>query len=274
MPHKRLDKQKVYFFTGKGGVGKSLLALSKALYLAENKGSTLYVELAGSQEPFEEEQLLKHKDISYYYLDPLEELKLLFEHYFKSKKVAHFFFENKIMKTLVGAAPGLKELAILGKLTSKNRDFGPSFDQSHIVVDGYSTGHFLNLLSVPIGLSEVIKKGPMGQQTKGITLAIKNNVETNYYVVVSADETPLNEGLELAKKIKELTGVSPKFIFNKYLDLKKPYSSYCQNKISNQKKMIKKMKDKDYKRANYTFLSSLLGRASELSRIWLSLIHI
>ena len=61
------------------------------------------------------------------------------------------------MRSFVRAAPGLKELAILGKLTSGIRKWGPKFEYENVVVDAYSSGHFLALLNAPKGLGELIE---------------------------------------------------------------------------------------------------------------------
>lgn len=217
-------KQDLHMFTGKGGVGKSVVALAYAQSLAEKGEDTLLVELG---------------DISYYgallnlsvKYQPLALKNGLFLAKFsgfdclreyvaylvKVPRLADLFFDNKVMSAFVDAAPGLKELAILGKLTSGIRNWGPEFKYRHIVVDAHSSGHFMALLKAPMGLANVIDMGPMGEQSRNIFAALKNPQNVHYHIVSLPEEMPVTESLELGQEIKDLTGQTANYYLNKYI---------------------------------------------------------
>jgi anion-transporting ArsA/GET3 family ATPase len=218
-----IDKaQKIYIVTGKGGVGKSTVAAALAQKLAAAGSKTILVEL-GEQSYFEHIYKIR-PDYS-----PIEVKKNLFlsiwsgerclheyvQHLVKVKKIAELFFENKIMKTFLRAAPALKELAILGKATSGVRHWGPRFEYDSIIIDAYSSGHLLALLSAPIGMAEIIDRGPMGEQSKNIIEVLRNKKIVEYWIVTLPEELPVTEAIELKKSLINLVGVVPKIICNK-----------------------------------------------------------
>jgi len=128
------------------------------------------------------------------------------------------FFDNKVMRALVQAAPALKELAILGKVTSGVRSIGPAMPYDDLVIDGYATGHFRALWRAPVGLAEAIPFGPMGEQSRSIISVLKNPEKVRFYVVAVPEELPVAEGLELARDIQAEMEQKPYLVLNRWLE--------------------------------------------------------
>lgn len=218
--------QKIIFVTGKGGVGKSSYAAVLAQKYAIQGQKTLLVEL-GDQSFYKEFfslekveysplQLSHNLDIALWSgKDCLKEYAL---YLLKSEMLYKLFFENKISRSLIQIAPGLSELAMLGKITAGPRKHGPTTSHEVIVVDSYSTGHFLALLKAPKGLSEIIRFGPMGEQSRSIFNSLLNPEICQYHIVTLAEELPYLEGMELYEEIEKLTKMKPKLIFNRVID--------------------------------------------------------
>lgn len=216
--------------TGKGGVGKTLISAALAQELSNQGFKTLLVELdekSTFQTIFEKKL---SKSVGYeptavsknFYLSAWSGegcLKEYLGHLIKIKSLVHLFFENKIMKAFVRAAPALKELALLGKITSGVRHWGPELPFDRIVVDAYSTGHFLSLLKAPIGMSELISTGPMGEQSKNMIQVMKSKESVTYIVVTLLEDTPISESLELLEELKKWTGQEAHIVANKYFSL-------------------------------------------------------
>jgi anion-transporting ArsA/GET3 family ATPase len=139
------------------------------------------------------------------------------QHLVKVERLARLFFENKIMKTFLRAAPALKEISILGKLTSALRNVGPKFEYDRIVLDAYSTGHFLALIKSPLGLSELIEQGPMGEQTRDINTILCDPQLVRPIIVSLPEELPARESVELHREIKSLLGTNAPIICNRFL---------------------------------------------------------
>src|SRR5690606_10309063 len=85
-----------------------------------------------------------------------------------------------------------------------------------VVVDTFSSGHFLALLRAPFGFSEAVRFGPMGEQTRSIIDVLKSS-STHYHLVSLAEELPIQETLELSKDLRELLGVEPMVWMNRWI---------------------------------------------------------
>lgn len=217
------QKQEIIFVSGKGGVGKSAVAAVLARKQGEKGKKTLLVEL-GSQSFYRD--YLGLPEVTYDGVPWLpnvhvalwsgpECLKEYVRHLLKVEALFKVFFENPVTKALVQVAPALPEISILGKITSQPRKVGPALNYDTIVVDAFATGHFLALLKAPHGMSEAIRFGPIGDQSRSIEKIIKDPEHCKYYVVSFPEELPVQEGIELAREIQAIVGFQPTHVLNR-----------------------------------------------------------
>jgi anion-transporting ArsA/GET3 family ATPase len=215
----------IHLISGKGGVGKSSVAAALAWRLAAEGRRTLLVEL-GERSYFRyvfqndadihSVQITTHLGLARW--DGEACLREYLAYLLKIERVVKLFFDNKIMRALVQAAPALRELAVLGKVTSGARRVGPSLPYDELVVDGYATGHFRALWRAPVGLAEAIPFGPMGEQSRSIVRVLKDPALTRFYVVAIPEELPVVEGLELARDIQAEMEQRPRLVLNRWLE--------------------------------------------------------
>ena len=216
-----MSEQKLIFVTGKGGVGKSTVALSIAKKYSTNK-KVLLVEL-GVRSFFADSlkisvdykpvRIQNNLDVALW--SGSECLKEYAIYLLKIESLYNLFFENRISRALIDVAPALSELAILGKITSGVRNIGPSLNYDILVIDCYATGHMLALLRAPRGIAEAIKFGPMAEQTSTMLKTIKNSKICEFVIVTLPEELPAIEADELFHEIFEEVGVTPILICNK-----------------------------------------------------------
>jgi anion-transporting ArsA/GET3 family ATPase len=221
--------KKAHLITGKGGVGKSLFSAVLAHSISNQKLSVLLTELSEhsfykdylglSEITYKPQPLKPNLDICQW--SPEDCLKEYCIHLLKIESLYKLFFENPVSKSLIQIAPGLHELALLGKLTSSPRHHGPEMKQDQIVVDSYATGHFLSLLRAPAGLAEAVPFGPMGEQSKSIDACIRNPEFTEIHIVTIAEELPITEAIELFKQLKSEFKITAHIYLNKVSNLKK-----------------------------------------------------
>lgn len=216
-----LKKGKIHIFTGKGGVGKSMISIAFARALAAAGQNTLWLEF--SQTPtiknfspstlsFEAINIHPHLDVmSWNGEDCLQEFV---KHSVKLRLIYETFYRSKAITSLIKAAPALREIAFLGYLTSHLRNVEPSLKYDQVVVDAPSTGHFLACLKVPNALLDISRFGPMGFHCKGIMDVLSDPEKASIYSIFLPEPLVLLEHNYLQKELKDL-GLTSKAWMNK-----------------------------------------------------------
>jgi anion-transporting ArsA/GET3 family ATPase len=263
----------IIFVSGKGGVGKSVVAASLAHHLSQKGKKVLLVEL-GETSFFEkffqlgrEGKKVEYKPIeirpklSIAIWDFKACLKEYVSFYIKSEKLYDLFFGNQMMQKLIQAAPALKELALLGKATSGPRHVGPKIEFDHIIIDSYATGHHRALLKAPKGITQVVRKGPMGVHSENMMQVIQDPNLCEQIIVIKPEELPTVEGLELKDNLKKDLGLDSTIVCNQILEFplsekelrdearnstgsNKEFSEYFSKIYDEQKNCLKQIKDK------------------------------
>lgn len=217
--------EEIRFVTGKGGTGKSTVAAGIALAEARKGRKTLLVELGERsfykdffelpEVGYRPTPLAENLDVARW--SGVECLREYAKHLVKVETLTNLFFENSVSRSLIEIAPALTELAVLGKITSGPRKYGPSVPHEVLVVDAFATGHFLALLQAPRGMASAIRFGPMGEQSRSIDAAIRDPKICKYTVVALPEEMPLQETEELVRALRADFAVHPSIVLNKML---------------------------------------------------------
>ncbi len=214
----------IHFVTGKGGVGKSVFSAALALKRARTGTQTLLAELGDSSfyqdffsvpVDYQPRSLKPHLDVALW--SGAAALKEYAVHLVKIEKLYNLFFENSVMQTFLSVAPGLHELSLLGKATSGPRHVGPPMNAESLIIDSFSTGHFLALLRAPKGMAEAVSVGPMGEQSRGILKILRDPNITKFTVVTTSDTLATTESMELCKNLSAESGLRPHLVLNKCL---------------------------------------------------------
>lgn len=197
---------KVIFVTGKGGVGKSIVATAIAQAL---KGKVLLVE-ADTYSVFEGEskksdliQIKNRGDISTTNLGPQACLNATLGKYLPSKRIVRAITGNRVTRAFFDSAPSVNEFVLLDQIY----EFVESQDWDHVVVDLPATGHALTFLIVPQTLSKMMRgMGPIGKSAGGLHQAIMDKKLTSIVSVCLPEEMPVNETIDLHEALTEKLG--------------------------------------------------------------------
>lgn len=257
-------KQEIHFVTGKGGVGKSIIAASLALKKSREGRRVLLVEL-GDQSFYKDffdlptvgftpTQIKENLSVALWTGEAC--LREYAQYLIKVETLVKLFFENAVMKAFINVAPALPELAIMGKVTSGPRKYGPSLPFDCIVVDAFATGHFIALMEAPKGMAQAVQFGPMGEQSRNIDACIRDESLCSYHIVTLPEELPVREATELAQRLHKEFSLSPEIIMNKVIQTNIPaqslqevqneetdlskFAAYIEHQMAHQKEMLEK----------------------------------
>ena len=262
--HKRL-----ILLSGKGGVGKTTVAVLLALVAARQKKKALIVEMNSTERvaPFFGLKSIGHREIPLapyitgINLNPRD----CFEEYvlmqIRFKTLFNAFFNNRFVTYFLNAVPGLNELLMIGKIfylekQKDKRTAEPLYDL--IIVDGPATGHGVSAFEVPRIARDAIKVGPLRTQSDRILSLLTNVSKTAFSVVTLAEEMPVVEAEELIATVRKKLDLplGPIFI-----------NAVCQTDITKGEfdALIDKMPEKDDPLYPYFAYASLSCQRARLN---------
>ncbi len=187
--------------SGKGGVGKSIVAAALAEQHAQDGRRTLLVsyDQLGKVHPiyrrttgYEPANVRPNLDIS-----SLDAHLALIE-YVKRKMTFSFAYlpilENPAVVRFLDALPLFNELLVLGKLYDL---VGKDSPYESVVFDAPATGHCKILLNMPAVALETLIAGPIYDNARKIHELLTNPERAELQVVTLPEETPMREAREL-----------------------------------------------------------------------------
>ncbi len=148
---------------------------------------------------------------------------------------------NTVMQALIGAAPSLSEIAILGKLTAPMLNDWYKRDVDVVVVDAYATGQFMTLLRAPRGFAAIAANGSLHRQSRAITKILSNPEVCEYRLVTLAEEMPVTEACEMVASIHAETGIYPTIYCNRMLNIPEWHRSQNQVQESSFEDQMQRM---------------------------------
>jgi anion-transporting ArsA/GET3 family ATPase len=205
-----LDR-KLLFVTGKGGVGKSTIAAALALLAAEHGKRTLVCEFdaKGNLADFFETgpTAFQPREIQpnlfAMSMDTEESLKEYMTLQLKLPRMARIGPLARIFEFVATAAPGVKEILTVGKVTwevlQRHYDL--------VVVDASPTGHIVGQLEAPRAINDLVSVGMIRQQTEWLIEILQDPEKTGIVIVATPEEMPVNETIELSGRIEDETKV-------------------------------------------------------------------
>ncbi|HEY8543868.1 MAG TPA: ArsA-related P-loop ATPase [Acidimicrobiales bacterium] len=210
MPVDLLDRD-LLFVTGKGGVGKTTVAAGLALLAAQQGRRVLLCESdakGGIAKAFEAGDLaFEPREVVpglwAMAMDTEESLKEYLRLQLRVPLVARMGPLARTFDFVANAAPGVKEILVVGKLCWEVR--AGTWDL--LVVDAPATGHIVGQLGAPSAMRQLVNVGTVRDQTDWMLDILGDADRTGVVVVATPEEMPVNETIELADRLGKETDV-------------------------------------------------------------------
>jgi anion-transporting ArsA/GET3 family ATPase len=205
-----LFDRRLIFVTGKGGVGKSIVATALGILAARRGLRTIVAEVASQdriQRAFEHEgQRFREVQLAPGLFTISIDPQLAMEEYLRVKtgSVGQMLGSSRLFHAFAMATPGMRELLTMGKvweLAQLERRTRGAAPYDFVVVDAPATGHGVGILRTPKTFAEIALAGPIARQGSKIAATIADHEFTAIVAVATPEEMAVNETLALRQAL-------------------------------------------------------------------------
>jgi anion-transporting ArsA/GET3 family ATPase len=213
-----LDKR-LLFVTGKGGVGKSTVALALGLAAAERGKRTIVCEVGAAEHA---SKVFRRAEIGFHEvelaenlwtisIDPDDSMREYLLLQLRVRAMGDLLTRSRIFTYLAAATPGLKELVTIGKiweLAQLDRKVKKGRKYDTVIVDAPATGHGIGFLQTPRTFANIARVGPIHNQAKALDAYITDQSKTGAAIVAIPEEMAVNESALLERELVDEIGLS------------------------------------------------------------------
>lgn len=221
---------RVLIVAGKGGVGKTTVSAVLARMAALAGLTTLVIEVEGKSglsAAFGRGEALGYGEVV---LAPAgrprgaaevrartltpDAALLEYLHDHGMRRISKRLVSSGALDVVATAAPGIKDILVLGKVKQIERSVGAPRGEDGarvldlIVVDAPAAGHTVAFLTSAHGLVDAVRVGPLRAQAQDVIDLLCDPRRCQVLLVTVAEETPVNEAVETAYALEDRAGVS------------------------------------------------------------------
>ncbi|HEY2335382.1 MAG TPA: ArsA family ATPase [Solirubrobacterales bacterium] len=207
------------FVTGKGGVGKTTVAVALGLRAAAEGKRTIVCEVSAQENA---SRIFEHAEVGFHEveladnlwsisIDPDEAMREYVLLQLKVRAMRDMLFRSRIFTYLTAATPGFKELLTIGKvweLAQLDRRVKAGRKYDLVIVDAPATGHGVGFLQAPRTFAAIARVGPIHSQARQLQDLVVDHERTGVAIVALPEEMPVNESAALEHDLRADVGIA------------------------------------------------------------------
>jgi anion-transporting ArsA/GET3 family ATPase len=207
---------RLHIVTGKGGTGKTTVAVALAIALARGGRKVLVVEVEGRQAlaqvfdvaalPYEERKLISlpgNGSLWGLAVDAEQAMIEYLDMFYGLKRSARGLKKMGAVDFVTTLAPGLRDVLLTGKVkeavTRTDADGHRAYDA--VVLDAPPTGRITKFLDATKEVANLTKFGPINRQSEGV-ISLLHGKQTAVHLVTLLEEMPVQETIDAAAELQ------------------------------------------------------------------------
>lgn len=211
---------RLHIVTGKGGTGKTTVAVALGLALASAGRKVLVIEVEGRQAlaqqfdvpalPYEERRLVTIPPADGtpggalwgLAIDAEQAMIEYLDLFYGLKRSARGLKRMGAVDFVTTLAPGLRDVLLTGKVKEAAVRTGPDGRRAYdaVVLDAPPTGRITKFLDATTEVANLTKFGPINRQSEGV-IALLHSTQTAVHLVTLLEEMPVQETLDAAAEL-------------------------------------------------------------------------
>ncbi len=199
----------LHIVTGKGGTGKTTVAASLAMALADKGKKVLLCEVEGRQGiaqlfdvpplPYEERKIalgLGGGEVYALAIDAESALLEYLDMFYRLGRAGKLMDRFGVIDFATTIAPGVRDVLLTGKVyEAAKRKNGSKFVYDAVIMDAPPTGRITRFLNVNSEIAGLAKVGPIRRQADSIMQMMRSKT-TRVHLVTVLEEMPVQETID------------------------------------------------------------------------------